>query len=65
MYEFKRPRNTQDAREFPVSSDLAELDEDQLYTSQERVAICVIHGCVSEEVAQAIAFQQIRKEQQT
>jgi len=38
---------------------LAALDEGQRYLWEERVAICVFDGCLSEEEAEAIAWRQI------
>ena len=38
---------------------LAALDEGERYLWEERVAICVFDGCLSEEDAEAIAWRQI------
>ena len=64
MYEFKRPRKRPSGQNASVATELAHLDEDQLYSWQERVAICVVHGGVSEARAQAIAWEQIRRMQE-
>ena len=65
MYEFKCPRKALVYEDTSTATDLAKLDEDQLYTWLERVAICVVHGGVSEARAQAIAWEQIRRMRET
>ena len=64
MYGFKHPRKSLVCKDASTATELARLNEDQLYTWLERVAICVIHGEVSEARAQAIAWEQIRRMQE-
>lgn len=57
LYEFRqKPLGT------PSGRDLTRLTEDQLDTWQERVAICVIDGGLTEAEAEAIAWRQVEAE---
>jgi len=58
MYEFQnRPQ------EKPSPRDLTRLDNDQRDAWEERVAICVIDGGLSETEAEAVAWREIEAAQ--
>ncbi len=57
MYEFKHPPRQQT----PVR-DVSRLNQDELDTWHERVAICVVDGRLTEAEAEAIAWRQVEAE---